>query len=1132
MPKEFAPSVRQVRGSAAKACRKVPATLLSCGLARRTLAAVGICAGLVLTVSPTAMAASEEALLSSFGSFSHPTGVAVDQSTGNVFVADGGGPELVDVFGSEGGAPAAGAPSTLTGAATPAGSFVFFSEPVGVAVDDSGGLSAGDIYVTDVAGGGEHEVLDKFKLNGASEFEYLSRLTGFGEPIGATVDSEGDVYVSDFGHDVVHEFNASGAELAQFSSPLAGNPEGVAVDATGDIYLQGYTGHNLVELKRSSPSSTVILSEAEIATGSVTAVAVDRATNLVLVDLGASVAEYDSEGHLLSKFGAEEISESLGLAVNEATGKIYVSDAGRGRVEVFGVPPLIAPTVSEQFSVNVGSSSAELRAQITPNLRDTHYTFQFGVDTSYTGGEVPAPLGGSAGAGGEARAEHVVLSGLAPETTYHYRVKAVNAAGTTFGPDTAFTTFASAPFALPDDRAWEMVSPLDKNGGNVAGIHGDNGGGVVQATPVGDAITYVSLASFGNPQGAPSGSQYLARREPGGWSTQNITAPLRSDTYFRGSAGTPYKAFSVDLTRGLLPNFEGPGRVENPPPENSGAPPGYRDLYLRETSGSYATQALLTKAPEEAPNEFVMTFKTATPNMEHVVISTPAALVPGATRTSNGNLYEWSRAGLHAVNVLPGAPEGETAPEPALLGSGHDESNVISEDGSRVFWSYEEGSELHLFVRENGDSTLRLDAVKGGPGLDPGETQLTQFWTASSSGSKVFFTSDAPLTADANVGPPRGGGFTRDGNDLYLFDVNTHELVDLTPDATDTNGASVQGVLGASNDGSYVYFVATSVLPAAHSEGHVPEAGGDNLYAWHEGEGTTFIATLSSNDQKAIDETGAANDWDPSIGRRTTRVTPDGLHLAFMSDVSLTGYDNLDAHSGVRDEEVYLYDLGSHHLICASCNPSLERPLGSSYIPGGTIFSNEGKNSDQALHQSRALSDDGGRLIFDGADALALQDSNDKQDVYEYESGRVYLLSGGTSDEDSSFVDASSSGDNVFFITRQQLVSQDNDQLIDLYDARVNGGFPENVRTAPCQGEGCRLPATSTPSFGLPATTALGGNGNLPPVAAVKGTSKTKAKHKKRKVKHKKTRNRRAKAGRRQGLGAHRAAAHSGGRGR
>src|ERR1700730_17011789 len=87
---------------------------------------------------------------------------------------------------------------------------------------------------------------------------------------------------------------------------------------------------------------------------------------------------------------------------------------------------------------------------------------------------------------------------------------------------------AVASAVLPDGRAWEMVSPLDKNGGDIRGILGDNGGGVVQSSASGNRITYVSLASFGTAQGASIGSQYFSERGPAGWQGRNISTPTNA----------------------------------------------------------------------------------------------------------------------------------------------------------------------------------------------------------------------------------------------------------------------------------------------------------------------------------------------------------------------------------------------------------------------------------------------------------------------------------------------------------------------------------------------------------------------------------------------------------------------------
>ncbi len=238
---------------------------------------------------------------------------------------------------------------------------------------------------------------------------------------------------------------------------------------------------------------------------------------------------------------------------------------------------------------------------------------------------------------------------------------------------------------------------------------------------------------------------------------------------------------------------------------------------------------------------------------------------------------------------------------------------------------------------------------------------------------------------------------------------------------------------------------------------------------------------------------------------RTTRVTPDGHDLAFMSDADLTGYDNTDAITERADDEVYLYDATSGRLICASCNPGGARPLGASSIPAGVPY--ERLALSGALYQPRALSDDGLRVFFDSNDALVRQDINHTRDVYEYESGRVFLLSSGTAPEGAEFVDASTSGNDVFFLTRQALVRGDTDQLVDMYDARVDGGIIEPVPPPPCEDESCKPEISAQPVFTTPSGSAVfKGAGTIVPVIskpAVKPNAKKKSRKPKRKAEKK-----------------------------
>ncbi len=362
---------------------------------------------------------------------------------------------------------------------------------------------------------------------------------------------------------------------------------------------------------------------------------------------------------------------------------------------------------------------------------------------------------------------------------------------------------------LPDGRAWEMVSPLDKNGGGISGIDGDNGGGVVEASPEGNGITYVSLASFGEPQGASIGSQYVSDRSAKeGWLAQNISVPMSAQTYTLGGAGTPYVAFSSSLSSGLVFNGRGGYQyghpVESPP--LAGAPAGYQNYYLREIPGD-VSQALLTKKPSQSSKIFSLEFLGASSDLNHVAVSSEAVLAAGAIEEEGkSNLYEWERASrqtlgqFQPVNVLPsGAPKPSSS---VFLGSGGGRAgHTISGDGSRVVWS--DGHDLYL--REDIGTpqamTVQVDASQGGPDSGGGST----FLTANNEVSKIFFSNTGRLTSGATTG---GEGL---GN-LYEFEPKNGPLGRLTDLTVDPTGADVQGVLGASEDGSYVYFVANGVL--------------------------------------------------------------------------------------------------------------------------------------------------------------------------------------------------------------------------------------------------------------------------------------------------------------------------------
>ncbi|HZK14957.1 MAG TPA: hypothetical protein VFC52_00005, partial [Solirubrobacterales bacterium] len=217
------------------------------------------------------------------------------------------------------------------------------------------------------------------------------------------------------------------------------------------------------------------------------------------------------------------------------------------------------PVVSAQGATGIAFTEATLEAQVNPEGFATTYFFEYGADSAYGQSTAPSPLG----ADGD-RNEHpasAAIAGLDPGTAYHWRVVATNESGRTEGPDQVLTTYVrrtpqscpnaelrtGAGAALPDCRAYEMVSPVDKNGGDIFHLSG-----IVQGTAGGEKITYTAQPAFGQIEASVAGDQYLALRDPdGGWSNRGIHPPKTPGSkpvegFFYGLF-EEFLAFSPDL---------------------------------------------------------------------------------------------------------------------------------------------------------------------------------------------------------------------------------------------------------------------------------------------------------------------------------------------------------------------------------------------------------------------------------------------------------------------------------------------------------------------------------------------------------------------------------------------------------
>ena len=199
---------------------------------------------------------------------------------------------------------------------------------------------------------------------------------------------------------------------------------------------------------------------------------------------------------------------------------MLVADAAAGLIDAYGPAPAGAPVVraGSVSAAQVSATSAELRAVIDPTGADTRYRFEYGPASCAVSAcsEAPAAPGTDIGQGFGDQPAAEQVGGLSPDTTYHVRVIAENefasGAGAVVSEERSFVTTApAAAAALPDDRAWELVSPPEKHGGSVEPIARE--GGLVQAASGGGAVTYMSTTAVGEnePEGnrAPERSRSL-----------------------------------------------------------------------------------------------------------------------------------------------------------------------------------------------------------------------------------------------------------------------------------------------------------------------------------------------------------------------------------------------------------------------------------------------------------------------------------------------------------------------------------------------------------------------------------------------------------------------------------------------
>jgi hypothetical protein len=718
-----------------------------------------------------------------------------------------------------------------------------------------------------------------------------------------------------------------------------------------------------------------------------------------------------------------------------------------GRVLAFKPPAILPPKVESLEVINISETDAELKATIDPNGGDTEYVIEiegpgFGSAEIVAQGTISGPS--------PPKTVSSLVGSLEPGATYDIRAFAKNEAdddeektsfstysdAVTSGSCSNQTLRAGSSAALPDCRAYELVTPADTNGRPPVDSQSGDRFAMVRSSPTGDIVSFdVSGGVLPGTEGTGGfhGDPYRATRSASGWKTVLVGPTGSEASQEQPGSFSPDQGYSF-----FVAAREGSAVIGGHETHYVRYPDGHKELVGRGSLGT-DPQAMGTLITEGGAHIVFQTFSFP---------SFPAIqLESSAPPTGVNAVYDrTSDEVTHVVSLLPGD----------VIPVKDSKYRGASADGSGIAFE----NESTLYLRLNNATTFQIGS-KG-----------AEFAGVSDEGKRVFYV---------------------EGGDLLAFDTESEEVVEFT-----ATGDAVP--VKVAPNGARAYFVSEEAIGGSgpNPNGAEPQTGEQNLYRSDEGA-VSFVAAVTERDVKGLFVNGVNYDglglWTEALvwrapGLATSRLTPDGEILLFQSRANLDGYDSGEF------AQVYRYDSTAEELDCLSCPPTKLPATGGAALQSFSVLDLTAPFAQTSFVPN--LRADGKRAFFESTEALVSSDTDEVRDVYEWEEegvgsctregGCVYLISSGHSARNNYLFGHSASGDDVFFTTGDVLVGGDED-TVSVYDARVNGGFAEEVPRI-CIEEACKPPATPPPALSTPPKTVIGVGNATPRKRCPKGKRK------------------------------------------
>lgn len=764
---------------------------------------------------------------------------------------------------------------------------------------------------------------------------------------------------------------------------------------------------------------------------------------------------------------------------------------------------------------------------LTQGHSTTHYHYEFLTQAEYENGEDwSAALLGPTQEAGEGGLLYTEAPELSPETEYRFRIAVESSA---FPGEVLYSPVKTIPKAhplepapescpnevdrygasarLPDCRAYEQVTPAEKKGAQE--LFGYNHIASVDTVIGNDGESFLVEHAFAKWGTDVSGvkQNYDIERTPTGWQVHSFAPQPETKQFSLELNPMDSEGFSNFLLERSY--FTGLAQSE------------YKEYTVGPAGGPYTTVA---REPNESPYSGGWGAQSRAGNLA-VIASNDHELIPGHPTHTVGagsfgdenDLYAYSaRTGLVQVNVeTDGEPIGTNGTCGASLADGREAGesggdrdalggfgktieagvNTISADGSRVFFYASPGecansSELGRpqGMYSGGHSGSRAELYMREPFA--GKTYDLGHWSfegANPQGTRLFL-----------------GRAVAEGYEYVTYDTETMtaKRAFIVPRAIEI-GLGEPGAM--SENGNVLYFTSLGELNREATGGH-------GFLLWRYDLETETLTFISESPKLFFGNHGGP--WGAPF---TTTQNGEGYY--WQNDVA----DKQEPHEG--NEQAFAYDAAEQMILCVSCaspfDPHPQFP--STYLVEGT--NTEGGQAPIVAPASA----NGDFIFFDTPNALLPNDVDGEiepsggpfspsSDIYEWRrygidgcklrQGCLALITNGIDGGRNILLGTDPSGRDVFFSTQSALVAQDKDTVADIYDARIDGGFPPPPPLPlQCEGDSCHNP-TNPPNDPTPATSIHKGPGNEHPTPPKE--AKPKKHHKAKKKSHKRAHRRAA----------------------